>query len=182
LSSHIQQLGRVMRPYPEKNFAVWLDHSGNYLRFRDDWDEVYEVGVSTLDDKVEGTRPEPTEQKKKEAKCPSCGFLWDKQDLTCPSCGHARPVRSGIDSIAGVLEELKGGKKTQKDDKQMFYSQLIWIAKERNYNRGWISHKYKEKFGVWPRDLAEVPSPPSMPVLNWVRSRNIAWAKTRRVA
>jgi DNA repair protein RadD len=146
LSSHIQQLGRVMRPYPEKNFAVWLDHSGNYLR------------------------------------CPSCGFLWDKQDLTCPSCGHARPIRSGIDSIAGVLEELKGGKKTQKDDKQMFYSQLIWIAKERNYNRGWVSHKYKEKFGVWPRDLAEVPSPPSMPVLNWVRSRNIAWAKTRRVA
>jgi DNA repair protein RadD len=97
-----------------------LTIQANYLRFRDDWDEVYEVGVSTLDNKVEGTRPEPTEQKKNDAKCPSCGFLWDKQDLTCPSCGHARPVRSGTDSIAGVLEELKGGKKTHKDDKQTF--------------------------------------------------------------
>jgi DNA repair protein RadD len=182
LSSHIQQLGRVMRPYPEKDFAVWLDHSGNYLRFRDDWDEVFEVGVNKLDDKVEGTRPEPTEQKKKEAKCPSCGFLWDKQDMKCPACGHARQVRSQIDSVAGVLEELGASKKEKALDKQMFYSQLIWIANERSYSRGWVSHKYKEKFGVWPRGLNETASPPTMPVLKWVRSRNIAWAKSRRFA
>ena len=40
LSSHVQQMGRVMRGHPDKEFAVWLDHAGNYLRFREDWDEV----------------------------------------------------------------------------------------------------------------------------------------------
>ena len=54
LSSHIQQMGRVMRSNqdnPEdKQFALWLDHSGNYLRFRDDWENVYENGVNELDE------------------------------------------------------------------------------------------------------------------------------------
>ena len=35
-SSHIQQLGRVLRPANEKSFALWLCHSGNVLRFHVD--------------------------------------------------------------------------------------------------------------------------------------------------
>src|SRR3546814_658882 len=42
LSSHVQQLGRVMRPAPGKTFALWLDHSGNYLRFNNDTQELFE--------------------------------------------------------------------------------------------------------------------------------------------
>jgi len=45
-SSHVQQMGRVMRPYEGKEFGVWLDHSGNYLRFRKDWDELFDEGVT----------------------------------------------------------------------------------------------------------------------------------------
>jgi len=37
LSSHIQQMGRVMRSHPDKEYGVWLCHSGNYLRFQEDW-------------------------------------------------------------------------------------------------------------------------------------------------
>ena len=48
LSSHVQQMGRAMRSYPDKDFAVWLDHSGNYIRFMEDWDDVYSNGVSDL--------------------------------------------------------------------------------------------------------------------------------------
>jgi DNA repair protein RadD len=44
--SHVQQMGRVMRSYPEKDFALWLDHSGNYLRFQEDWDELYHDGFT----------------------------------------------------------------------------------------------------------------------------------------
>jgi superfamily II DNA or RNA helicase len=40
LSSHVQQMGRVMRTHDGKDFALWLDHSGNYLRFRSDWDDL----------------------------------------------------------------------------------------------------------------------------------------------
>ena len=79
------------------------------------------------------------------------------------------------------MEELGAG---SRDDRQSFYSQLIFIANDRGYNRGWAAHKYKEKFGVWPRNLKEVTMIPEMKTLNWIRSRQIAWAKSkkRRVA
>ena len=66
LSSHIQQLGRVMRSYEGKEFGLWLDHSGNYIRFREDWEEIYAEGVKDLDKKIEKTKKEPTEGEKAE--------------------------------------------------------------------------------------------------------------------
>lgn len=177
LSSHIQQMGRVMRPFEGKDFALWLDHSGNFIRFREDWDEIYEDGVKTLDGKVEKAKREPTEKQKKESKCPSCGHLWPKNSDTCPSCGHVRQKRNQVEAVAGELFELQGQGKKIKDEKQGFYSELIYYATERNYNPHWASHKYREKFGVWPRGLAEIGIPPSMKTLNWIKHKNIAWAK-----
>jgi hypothetical protein len=52
-------MGRVMRGHEGKEFAIWLDHSGNYLRFRDDWDQVFEEGVEVLDDGKEKPKKEP---------------------------------------------------------------------------------------------------------------------------
>jgi len=76
LSSHIQQMGRIMRSHPDKEFAVWLDHSGNYLRFREDWDEVYSNGVHELLEGREKPKKEPTQKEKEAHKCPSCGSFW----------------------------------------------------------------------------------------------------------
>ena len=181
-SSHIQQMGRVMRSCEGKEFALWLDHSGNYLRFRDDWDEVYVEGVSKLDDKVEKAKKEPTEKVKKESKCPACGHLWPKATDICPSCGHVRKTRNHVDAVAGQLEELVSGKRVQSDDKQLFYSELIHIAQERNYKIHWASHKYREKFGVWPRGLEEKPAMPSTKTINWIKHKTIAWAKKQQGA
>src|SRR5438270_173603 len=66
------------------------------------------------------------------------------------------------------------------DDQQRFYRQLLYIASERGYQRGWAAHKYREKFGGWPswRDLE--PTFPDPAVRSWVRSRQIAFAKARR--
>ena len=177
LSSHIQQMGRVMRPHHEKEFALWLDHSGNFLRFRDDWDEVYESGVKELDDKVEKAKKEPTERLKKESKCPVCQHLWPKGTDTCPGCGHVRQKRNQVEAVAGEMVELSGNGKAIKDEKQGFYSELLYYARERNYTPNWASHKYREKFGVWPRGLNESAIPPSLKTLNWIRHKNIAWAK-----
>ena len=43
-------------------------------------------------------------------------------------------------------------------------------------------HKYKDKFDTWPPWVAPQPIPPSPEVRSWVRSRDIAYAKRRRVA
>jgi DNA repair protein RadD len=180
LSSHIQQLGRVMRQHDGKEFALWLDHSGNFLRFRDDWDEVYEEGVSTLKDKQERAKKEPTEKEKKESKCPICKHLWPANSDTCPSCGHIRQRRNDVSAVAGEMMELVAGQKSKKEDKQQFYSQLLWIAQDRNYNQHWASHKYREKFGVWPKGLDQTTAPPTLTTQSWIRHKNIAWSKRNK--
>lgn len=173
LSSHVQQLGRVMRQHPDKEFALWLDHSGNYLRFQDDWDELYENGVKTLNNEGEKTKREPTEKKKKESKCPVCEHLWPKGTDTCPNCGHIRQKRNEVHAVSGQLEELVSGIKANKNDKQEFYSQLLYIAKQKEYNPYWASHKYREKYSVWPRGLKDTLMPPTMATMKWLRYTNI---------
>ena len=55
---------------------------------------------------------------------------------------------------------------------------LTGVAVERRYRPGWVAHKYREKFGDWPQRGGITPIKPSPEVLSWVRSRNIAWAKS----
>ena len=179
LSSHIQQMGRVMRPYPGKEFGLWLDHSGNFLRFREDWDEVYDEGVKQLDQKVEKAKREPTEKEKKESKCPACGYLWPRSAMSCPACGHVRRTMNQIETVPGMLEELSRGARVIRDDKQRFYSELLYVAQSRNYNPNWASHQYRQKFGVWPKGLTDKPELPTPDTLRWIKSRQIAWAKSR---
>ena len=182
LSSHIQQMGRVMRPFEGKEFALWLDHSGNYIRFRDDWDEIYADGVKSLEGKAERAKKEPTEKLKKESKCSACGHLWPSNADTCPSCGHVRQKRNLVDHVAGELVELVAGKKVAKDDKQMFYSEMLYIAQKRNYNPNWASHVYRDKFGVWPRGLQDNPVPPSIKTMKWITHRQIKFARGKEAA
>ena len=178
LSSHIQQMGRVMRPHHSKEFAVWLDHSGNYLRFRNDWDSIYSDGVEKLDERVEKAKKELTKEEKEDAVCPKCGFLWPKGSDFCPSCGHVMTRRNSVIQVPGKLQEL--GMKKRGEDTQSFYSQLLFYANQRAYNPNWAAHKFREKFGVWPRGLSQVTEPPDSITLRWIRSRNIAWAKSQK--
>jgi len=180
LSSHIQQLGRVMRPHASKDFALWLDHSGNYIRFRDDWEEIYQVGVNELNEETEEkAKREPTEKIKVESKCPSCQALWEYKAEQCHHCGHIRK-RPQFASLAGEMHEIGMNDRQAIEEKQTFYSELLYIAKSKRYSPNWASHKYREKFGVWPRKLTHLPKEPSIKTLNWVKYRNIAYSKSNR--
>lgn len=181
LSSHIQQMGRVMRSHDGKDFALWLDHSGNYLRFRDDWEEIYENGVTTLDDGREKAKKEPTQKEKEAAKCPKCSHLWPGNSDTCPSCGHVRLRRNEVASVPGEMEELAGAN-AARELKRKWLAELKFICETNNYNPGWAAHKFKEKFGSWPNNIHVEPVPASLEVQRWVRSRRIAWAKGRKAA
>jgi superfamily II DNA or RNA helicase len=176
-SSHVQQLGRVMRPHEGKEFGVWLDHSGNYLRFRDDWDKLYDHGVEELKDGSEKTKKEPTLKEKKEACCPSCGGLWTSGNTICDECGFERKKPNHILVVPGEMQELQAANRKLIINNQKFYSQIIYYAKSKGYKDGWAFHKYKEKFGVEPRGLHTNPEPPEPATMNWIKSRLIAYAK-----
>lgn len=176
LSSHIQQMGRVMRSNKGKEFGLWLDHSGNYLRFQEDWDAIYEQGVTSLDDGKEKPKKERTENEKEQSKCPKCACVWPRNSDTCPSCGHVRIRLNEVASVPGEMEEL-GNARAAKAEKQAWYSQLLHICTERGYKPGWAANKYKDKFGVWPRGLSDVEQVPSVEVARWVKSQQIKWSK-----
>ena len=72
--------------------------------------------------------------------------------------------------------------KASPDRKQHVYSQLIGIEQARRYKHGWAARKYQEFFGVWPRGLYEVSAAPSDEILSWVKSRQIAFAKSKQKA
>jgi superfamily II DNA or RNA helicase len=178
-SSHVQQMGRVMRPYEGKKFGVWLDHSGNYLRFRKDWDKLFDEGVTELQsESAEKAKKEPTEKEKKDAKCPACSVLWTWGGNVCGACGYEKPIRS-VASVPGELQELQANGDKSRQFNQEFYSELIYFARMRGYKEGWAAYKYKEKFGVMPRGLTTAPKVPTQPTVKWVQSRNIAWAKSK---
>ena len=180
-SSHVQQMGRVMRPYEGKSFALWLDNSGNYLRFRDQWEDLYENGVSKLDDGAEKAKKEPTDKEKEAAKCPVCGHLWPGGSDTCLHCGHVRPRRNEVMDIPGEMVELDGASKKQlytSEFREQFYKELIGYFRSTGKNDGRAYYLYKDKFGVAPAWKKE-PLPPSIDVINYVRHANIAFAKRR---
>lgn len=178
-SSHVQQIGRILRPHEGKEFGVLLDHSGNFLRFRDDWDGLYHDGVTELKSGGETVKREPTEREKKEAKCPVCAALWVSKTNTCSSCGHTRQPFQGITSIAGKLEELQMANRKLQIENADFFAELQYYGIKREYKEGWAAVKYKEKFGVYPNGLKVDPKPPSIKTLNWIKSRNIAFVKSK---
>lgn len=184
-SAHVQQLGRIMRPHDDKDAAIWLDHSGNYLRFRDQWDDLCSDGVSHLHDGAEKTKPEPSTEEKEAAKCPKCGGLWTASSDVCSHCGFVHARKNDVVSIAGNMTELSLVPKQAKYSPEFmkdFYAQLIGHAQEKGHNPGVSYHHYVKKFKVEPPALRPAAKAPSPEVLSWIKSRQIAFAKMRKAA
>ena len=176
-SEHVQQMGRVARPYPGKAFAIVQDHSGNYLRFQASFDKLYNEGVKTLDgEEDKKSREEPTPKEKEASKCPACGHLWGGADV-CPHCGHVRTRRNDVVSIAGVMKEITVSNAKPQVDQIDWYAQAIGYAEEHGKKPGFAYYKFKEKFKTDPPAIKPAPKYPTPAVANWFRSRAIAYAK-----
>jgi superfamily II DNA or RNA helicase len=176
LIRYIQMAGRVLRPHASKVRALILDHSGTVSRLGFPTDEF----PLELDDgmpRAAGAAQERTAPLPKA--CPSCSYM--KTVHTCPVCGFAPERKADVDVKAGELVLLSKKPKATKMDKQAFYSQLIAIAESKGYRDGWISHKYREYFGVWPRGLAEVAAEPTAAVRNFLKHLQIRHAKGKEM-
>jgi superfamily II DNA or RNA helicase len=195
LSGHIQQMGRVMRSHPGKDFALWLDHSGNLIRFIEDTQDVFENGVSDLNDAQldAKVRKEKSEEEKKDAKCHACGFVHTQR--VCPACGAERiGGRSKVETKNGALTEVDLSKKKLKkhewmEDKRLVWRELCWIANDIKKGDHFGAEKfalaqYKNIYGVWPQNKysTEAAIYPRAEVKNKVRANLIAYRNrmTRR--
>ncbi len=194
LSGHIQQLGRVMRPYPGKEFALWLDHSGNFLRFLSDTQEVFSLGVANLDehDYDSKVRKEPEEKEQKAATCGACHYLMGKSSH-CPACGWERPkMRSEVKEVGGELHEVViNGKATKLQpwqvDREANWRQLIHHSLERKGGdiekaRKFALAQFHNIYGGFPKARFDpaMAEPPSYELVSKVKSMLIRWAKRRK--
>ena len=180
-----QMVGRGLRPAPGKKDVVILDHSGAV--FRHGLPEDHVEWTLNVDRRAEN----PTQDRRRRGEepklrtCPSCQVMMTKPP--CPSCGWMPVTRSGRDRdfLDGELGLVVGGRAKANQysptDRRQWLAMLHHIAQERSYQRGWIAHKYKEKFGTWPA-WGTIPEPmtPTPEVRSWVRSRQIAYAKSQQ--
>lgn len=154
LSSHIQQIGRVMRSHPDKDYAVWLDHAGNLERFAEDQQQVFQFGITelssgALDQKV---RKERTKEEKEAMKCGGCGAFF--LGRICPSCGWTRKTKkSDVIEVSGKMEAFSLPSKNVNNYE--IWQQLCWIARERKQDeekaRAFAQAQYKNMFGSYSR-------------------------------
>ncbi len=181
---YIQMAGRVLRPFDGKDRALILDHSGTCKRLGFPTDHVQ----TELDD---GKPKKASERKEKEEplpkECMNCHFLKAAKVHKCPACGFLPERQSEVEVAEGELALLKKSAKHQKRElserfgsKQQVYSMLIGMASEHGYADGWVAHKYRSIFEVWPKNLHREKIEVSPELQRWVRSQNIRFAKAKK--
>jgi DNA repair protein RadD len=185
----VQIIGRGLRTANGKTDCIIFDHSDTHQRLG----FVTDIHFDTLDDGKPKPKPTPKEVEERGAAlprcCPSCTALMPVRVKVCGSCGYEMPKPQVAPEQDGELAELRA-KKPQKKitmrdvlqdmGKASVYAQLQHIRahSKKPKTEGWVAHKFKEIFDVWPRGMGIQPSTPATPELvSWVRSREIAYAK-----
>lgn len=170
---HVQKIGRGLRVNPGTEDLVILDHAGNSLRLG----LVTQIQHDALDTTPPGEKQKPRGKAEKMPKpCPKCETL--VMGLLCPFCGHERQPVSGVETVEGDLVEITGKVKIySREVKQQWWSGIQTIKAARSKSDGWAAHIYRDKFGVWPRDLRDTPGEATQEMWNFVKSRAIAFAK-----
>jgi DNA repair protein RadD len=184
LGLYRQMVGRVLRSSPGKTDALILDHAGAVFAhgFPDDmigWtlsEDRRAANIAHIARRIGSstgleTCPECSAVRSAGRPCPACGWrpkqkaqVVDIADGSLGQYGRDHTVRTNQPSAADMLQ---------------FHRELTYIAQERDYAGGWVAHKYREKFGAWPAHRSVQPIEPSPATRSWVRSRQIAFARSR---
>ncbi|HTH09195.1 MAG TPA: helicase-related protein, partial [Acidovorax sp.] len=188
LSTAIQMWGRGLRASPEtgKTDCILLDHSGNILRFAEDYTKIFFDGLDVLDmgetlDKA--VRKEPEDGDKKG--CPSCGYKPFKK--RCMSCGFEIVDQAMVEQVPGHMREVLIGKAKTAENHQHLWAQACAYARAHGTPekmQGRAAHIFKDIVGAWPPRSWHIDTTPgceiSKALMNKIKSRNIAFARARK--
>jgi hypothetical protein len=180
----VQNIGRGLRKSPGKDDLLILDHSDTHLRLG----FVTDIVHSTLHNGREA--PEAPAQVKLPKNCPKCNYLKAYGIRKCPNCGFETAAPPPIkEYTAAGLAQFNGKKKRGKtesftmEEKAIFLAELKGYARSHNYKEGWAAQKFRARFEVWPDwSIKGVPAREivSAATMTWIKSQQIAWAKSKR--
>ncbi len=183
LSTAIQMWGRGLRAAPGKTECLLLDHSGNVIRFKEDFEDFFFNGVQSLDDGEKMNSQVRQEPKEKDNKgCPVCGHK--PFTMRCMACGFEIVKPSLVEAHPGKMREVtlgSGPNKVQIDGREL-WRELCTYGEQHGYKKGFAYFKYKDIAGKfpsthWPHEPG-VRSP-SIALLNKIKAMNIAHSKRR---
>ena len=183
-----QIVGRGLRPAPDKDHLLVLDHAGATHMH-----QPVETDVTWTLSQKERAQPVVTASgggvtRRRLQDCPECSAVfWQGQ--ACPACGWRPRTRAGtVEVLDADLVPLDRGQPQKNNyseqDRRNFHRQLLTIRNERGYQRGWAACTYKKKFGAWPPWAwgADEPLAPTDEVRAYARSRLIAYRKALQKA
>jgi superfamily II DNA or RNA helicase len=157
-STWVQMIGRGARIYDGKKECVLQCNSGNWLRFEDDWNELYHNGVDKLQDADTKKRVEKSKKEKQDSICPKCHRLWTGGTI-CPHCGFEKKRRDMSEAVPGTMINL--GKEKFTVSAESYWQQCMHMEQTAGWSRGRSKASLKEWFGVWPHDKwSSTPAPP----------------------
>jgi superfamily II DNA or RNA helicase len=189
LSTVIQMWGRGLRSCEGKEDCLLMDHSGNSIRFADDYERVFHEGLESLDagEKLDSDiRKEPPIDQPKKG-CPKCGFKPFAR--RCMGCGFEVEVASTVEHQPGTMEMVTLGK-GKAIDKEALYNECVAYARihsapekqlwrSRFLFEGMAGHRPPMS---WNPDKVPHDAQVSKEVRNKIVSMNIKRAKTRVLA
>lgn len=176
LIRYIQMAGRVLRPSPNKERALILDHSGTVRRLGFPTDDL----PLQLDDgkKTASERKAKEERAALPTLCVRCSYVMSAKAMACPACGFKPERPLHVNQEDGDLVEIKRKPKISTEDKERVYAELLGYARQKGRRDGWAYYACKELYGSAPRNRMG-PVEPSAKTLALIRHLNIRKAKAR---
>jgi DNA repair protein RadD len=180
LSNYLQCVGRGTRIYEGKQDCIVIDHCGIVCTLGFAEDEQYWSldGKETQEARKERVKGEKKEPKEIKCKNPECGHVF-KSRRVCPACGFEM-IKPGkpVPVHESEMKEVTKIEKVTPELKQDWYAQLLYIANQKGYQRGWADWSYHAKFGHFPKIKKGIqPQPAGDEVCGYVQHLAIKRAK-----
>lgn len=180
----IQCIGRGLRTAKGKDRCLIFDHSGTVHKLGMPCSIEYEELLSDDDGMNDAIKQKRDKEKKEKQpkECSKCKYMKPAGVYICPKCGHKPLAGENVEvDETRELEKIKGKEKQwTKEEKQSWYSMFLGHCQVKGYKEGWAANKYKEKFGVWPKDLRKTPKAASPEFNAYIKHLNIKFAKSRK--
>lgn len=146
LAKYLQQAGRVLRPYPGKEYSIILDHVDNV--------ELHGFPDDDREWSLDG-RPKKSKQKDKffMRTCPNCYACYKSSLKACPVCGCEQSIKSKqeIEFVEAELVERERAAAKEQAEKERKpankFQQLVELGKRRGYTNAyaWAKHVFNAR-------------------------------------
>ena len=169
--------GRGLRIFEGKENCTLIDHGGCV----DEHGLIEWPRTWTLEGKKKAwSKAARKESDPKVVQCRGCKLCYIGGGK-CPDCG-TEPISFGkkINCLESDLQPLKKEKVTQAE-KRRWFGMLLWYVRHKGWNEGAAAHRYRDKFGVWPRGMKGMcPIEPDNAFMSYQKHLMIRYAKSKQ--